>query len=120
MTIFIFSEIFFVTNLLTCVTNFVTRIPNFGIYIQNFGIKNILADRKKFQGERKIFQGEKKKYPADIFAQKGKEERKQKEVPFVHSVYVFVEINNIPLNDRGTYKINVFGRNFLKIWISIT
>ena len=68
MTIFIFLEIFFVTNLLTCVTNFVTRIPNFGIYIQNFGIKNILADRKKFQGERKIFQGEKKKFPADNFA----------------------------------------------------
>ena len=84
MTIFIFSEIFFVPNLLTCVTNFVTRIPN-------FGIKNILADRKKFQGEKKIFQGEKKKYPADIFAQKGKEERKQKEIPFVHSVFVLVE-----------------------------
>ena len=53
--------------------------------------KNILADRKKFQGEKKIFQGEKKKYPADIFAQKGKEERKQKEIPFVHSVFVLVE-----------------------------
>ena len=84
MTIFIFSEIFFVTNLLTCVTNFVTRIPNFGIYIQNFGIKNILEDRKKFQGE-------KKKYLADNFAQKDKEERKQKEIPFVHSVFVLVE-----------------------------
>ena len=98
--------------MLTYVTNFVTRIPNFGIYIQNFGIKNILADRKKFQGERKIFQGEKKKYPADIFAQKGKEERKQKEVPFVHSIFVFVVINNIPLNDSETNKINAFGCKF--------
>ena len=53
--------------------------------------KDILADRKKFQGEWKIFQGEKKKYPADNLAQKGKEERKQKEIPFVHSVFVLVE-----------------------------
>ena len=42
-------------------------------------------------------------------AQKGKEKKKKKEVPFVHSIFVFVVINNIPLNDSETNKINAFG-----------